>query len=302
MIIVNELTKKFKMKGKKEYFYAVDNLSFNVNKGEIYGLIGPNGAGKTTTLKMLSTLILPESGYATINGIDVVKKPDLIKDEIGLLSGEFARSLYWRLTGKQNIEFFAKLKNTRNARERIDFLLNLFDLDEFKNELIMKYSTGMKHKLAFAVGLLNDPPVLLLDEPLSGMDPLTSHKIKNLIKTEFKDKTIILASHNLFEIEQLCDRIGLINKGKLQIQGSPEELKENYYDYDVIRIEVDNGEVFSSLKNAEIKEKYVEIKTRDVNKTISEIMKIANNSNVKIKEIKTLHPSLEDIFIKGVGQ
>lgn len=302
MIDVEKLTKKFKMRGKKDFFYAVDHLSFNVKKGEIFGLIGPNGAGKTTTLKMLSTLVLPDEGSATINGIDIIKKSGEIKEEIGLLSGEFARSLYWRLTGKQNIEFFAKLKNIWNAGERIDELLKLFDLNQFKDELIMKYSTGMKHKLAFAVGLLTDPSVLFLDEPLSGMDPLTSHKIKNLIKTEFKDKTIILASHNLFEIEQLCDRIGIINKGKLQIQGSPEDLKKNYYDYDLIHITVENSEPFLTLENAEIKNNFVEVKTTDVNKTIFEITRIANQSDIKIKEIRTLHPSLEDIFIEGVSK
>ncbi len=302
MIIINEVTKKFKKRGarKKEYLLALDRISLKINKGEIFGLIGPNGAGKTTTLKILSTLIIPEEGTVTIDGYDVVKNANIVKSKIGLLSAEFARSLYWRLTGRQNIEFFAKLKNTQNAKERIDELFEKFDLTNWQNELIMKYSTGMKHKLALAVGLLNDPPVLFLDEPLTGMDPISANEIKTLIKNTFKDKTTIWASHNLFEVEQMCNRIALINNGKIIIQGSPEELKKNYWDYEKITILVDDNKIFLSLKNAEVTGNYIEIKTRDVNSTILEITKLAEKNNIKIKEIRTLRPTLEDIFIKGV--
>ncbi len=305
MILINELTKKFKRRGvqknrKVEDLLALDNISLNINKGEIFGLIGPNGAGKTTTLKILSTLVIPDEGTVTIDGYDVVKNANIVKNKIGLLSAEFARSLYWRLTGRQNIEFFAKLKNMQNAKKRIDELFEKFDLTKWQNELIMKYSTGMKHKLALAVGLLNDPPVLFLDEPLTGMDPISANEIKTLIKNTFKDKTIIWASHNLFEVEQMCNRIALINNGKIVIQGNPEELKKNYWNYEKIMILVDNGEVFLSLKNAEVTGNYIEIKTRDVNSTILEITKLAEKNCVKIKEIRTIRPTLEDIFIKGV--
>lgn len=300
MILIKDVVKKYKIRKKKELLYAVNNLNIEVKKGEIYGLIGPNGAGKTTTLKMLSTLIIPDEGVIEIDNIDVIKNPDIIKQRIGLLSAEFARSLYWRLTGRQNIEFFANLKDMWQPKERIDELLDLFDLKEWENELIMKYSTGMKQKLAFAVGLLNNPSVLLLDEPLSGLDPVSSHKIKDLIKKKFQNKTIILASHNLFEIEQLCDRIGLINNGKIVLEGSPDELKNNYWNYNKILIHTNKNEAFKNLENTTITDKYIEIETDDIHRSITDIIKIANDSNTKIKEIKTINPSLEDIFIKGI--
>ena len=305
MIILNNLTKTYKKnkhdKDKtKEKILAIDHLDIEIKKGEIYGLIGPNGAGKTTALKILSTLILPDEGNATIDGYDVVKNPEVVKGKIGLLSGEFARSLYWRLTGKQNIEFFAKLKNIKDFQNKSDELLELFNLKKWENELIMKYSTGMKHKLALAVGLLNDPEILFLDEPLTGMDPISARDIKNLIKNEFKGKTIIFASHNLYEIEQMCDRIGLINKGKLMVEGKPDDLKKDYWGYDKILIITNNTKPFSILKNVDIRDNIVEVKTNDVKKTYLEIMKVVKESNVDIKEIKTMRPSLEDVFFKGV--
>lgn len=305
MIVLENLTKKYnkterKKNRKKQEIVAVDQINLDIKKGEIFGLIGPNGAGKTTTLKILSTLVVPDEGRASIDGYDVVKNANIVKNKIGLLSGEFARSFYWRLTGRQNIEFFAKLKNVSNVKQRSDELLELFNLKKWENEPIMKYSTGMKHKIAFIVGLLNDPPVLLLDEPLTGVDPLSVIEIKNIIKNKFKDKTIIWASHNLFEIELMCNKIGLINKGRIVVEGEPEELKKNYWGYDKILIVTNDAQAFQNLENVEIKNNIVEIKTNNVKETYIKIMKIITLKNVDIKEIKTLRPTLEDIFIQGV--
>ena len=184
MIEIKGLTKVFKIHSQKdghrfEYFNALDGIDLSIKKGEIFGLIGPNGAGKTTTLKILSTLIIPDGGTAAIDGYDVVNDGDVVKTKIGLLVGEFTRSLYWRLSGIQNIKFFAKLRGMHKPNKRIDELIELFSLQDCKDEPVMKYSTGMKHKLALAVGLLNDPPVLFLDEPLTGIDPITTYEIKN---------------------------------------------------------------------------------------------------------------------------
>jgi len=227
MIVADNLTKTFTRKNKKgkkkERIVAVDHINLKINKGEIFGLIGPNGAGKTTTIKMLSTLILPDEGSITVNGFDVVHDAEKVRNNIGVLAGEFTRSLYWRLSGKQNLKFFANLRNMWNHDKRIDELIQLFGLKKQENELIMKYSTGMKHKLALAVALLNDPPILFLDEPLTGIDPVTSFQLKNLIKNMFRDKTIIWASHNLYEIEEMCDRIALINDGKIVLEGTQNE-------------------------------------------------------------------------------
>ena len=309
MINVHNLTKIFKKKiskesaqnkFSKENIIAVDHLNFHVKKGEIFGLIGPNGAGKTTTIKMLSTLILPDEGTATINGYDITKDANVIKDIVGVLAGEFTRVLYWRLTGKQNLRFFAKLRNMWDANKRIDELIELFDLKKWENELVMRYSTGMKHKLALAIALLNDPLVLFLDEPLTGIDPVTAYDIKSMIRNEFKDKTIIWASHNLYEIEEMCDKIALINNGKIISEGSPDELKRNYWDYEKIVINSNDAHLIANVKNAEVKGEIIEIRTKNVTEAYAKIMELVKEKNIKIREIKTLKPSLEEIFMASM--
>lgn len=299
MIVIKNLSKVFKKK-KRDEILAVDHINLEVKKGEIFGLIGPNGAGKTTFLKILSTLIIPDEGTVTIDGYNVVKDADVIKNKVSLLAGEFVRSLYWRLNGRQNMKFFANLRNMWYPEKRINELLDVFNLRQMENELVMKYSTGMKHKLALAVGLLNDPPVIFLDEPLTGIDPITSYEIKQLIKREFKDKTIIWTSHNLYEMEEMCDRIALINKGKIILDGSPEELKRNYWSYEKIMLICNNSKPFEVLENVSIIGNIVEIGTTDAGETFLEIMQIAKENKVKIIEIKTLKPSLEDIFMRSI--
>jgi len=305
MIEVNNLSKSFKRRvAKKGIKYqtikAVDNISLKIKKGEIYGLIGPNGAGKTTTLKILSTLVIPDSGTVEINGFDLDRDADKIRKSIGLLAGEFSRCLYWRLSGRENLKFFAKLNNIWKPDDRINDLVELFQLQDYQNELVMKYSTGMKHKLVLARGLLSDPPVLFLDEPLTGIDPITTYEIKKVVREHFKEKTIIWASHNLYEIEEMCDRIGVINQGKIVIEGEPEKLKRDYWDHSKLIVFCDKPESLSGIKNAIIKGEYVEISTKDVQKTIEEILLIAKKENIQIKDINTLKPSLEEIFMRGV--
>ena len=158
----------------------------------------------------------------------------------------------------------------------------------------------MKHKLALAVGLLNDPPVLFLDEPLAGIDPITAYEIKELIKNKFTEKTIVWTSHNLYEIEEMCDRIALINNGKIILDGEPEELKKNYWDHTKILITSDKPNAFTSLQNIEIKDDIVQMKTDNVKRTFLEIMELSKNKNIEIIEIKTMKPSLEEIFMERV--
>ena len=299
MIVTKNLTKTFK-KTKKEKIIAVDHINLEIKKGEKIGLIGPNGAGKTTFLKILSTVILPDEGTAIIDGYDVVKDAKVIKNKVSLLAGEFVRSLYWRLSGRQNMKFFANLRNMWTPEKRIDELLELFNLKKMENELVMKYSTGMKHKLILAIGLLNDPPVIFLDEPLTGIDPVTANDIKKIIKNDFKDKTIIWTSHNLYEIEEMCDRITLINDGKITLEGTPEKLKQNYWGYEKIMVICDNPKPFEILEKVEIKGNIAEIETRNINKILLEIMEIAKKEKINVKEIKTLKPTLEEIFMKVI--
>lgn len=284
---------------------ALDHIDLHVNKNEVFGIIGPNGAGKTTLIKILSTLVIPDEGTAIINGYDLLTQESKIKELLGVVTGEYARSLYWRLTGKENLEFFSDLYDMERtaAKERIEELLEFFDLTEWANELVMKYSTGMKHKLALARALLNNPPVLLLDEPTTGIDPKSSHDIKQFVRTSLSEKTVLWTSHNLFEIEQVCDRVAMIHRGKIVMEGSPEELKTSYQTYIKLRVELIGpaSELFKDLEGVLIENEYVfEVLCTDLTATLQEVDDIIRNNNVEVKTIQTLTPTLEDLFIKKV--
>lgn len=297
--ILNRITRKG-----QEIVKAIDNISLEIHKGEIFGLIGPNGAGKTTFVKVLSTLILPDSGTAFIGGYDVIKEDAQVRSQIGVLTGEFSRSLYWRLSGKENLKFFSELYNLQD-NSRIDYLIELFDLKKWEDELLMRYSTGMKHKLALARALLNDPPVLLLDEPTTGIDPQASYEIKKLVKTELKDKTILWTSHNLYEIDEICHRIAMINKGRILFIGKPDTLKREGIEQETITMMVEPGEssFFSTLEGSEIINEYtVEIISSDIKKTLRDILDTAETHDITIKDLKTAEPTLEEAYMKRIEQ
>ena len=223
MIEVKNLTKKF------GDFTAVDNISFDVKKSEVFGLLGPNGAGKTTTIRMLSTLSMPTNGTATIGGYDIVKKDNKVRQLIGLVSEKMI--MYDRLTAEENLRFFGKLynipKNTLN--ERVDELLELVQLTKWKKSKVGTFSTGMKQRMNVVRALLNMPKVLFLDEPTLGLDPQSTVEIREFIKKINKENetTIILTTHMMNEADILCDRIGIIDHGKIAALDTPTNLKNS---------------------------------------------------------------------------
>jgi ABC-2 type transport system ATP-binding protein len=307
MIDIKNLTKIYKKREKgmfsrKKRILALDDISLRLNTKEVFGLIGPNGAGKTTLIKILSTLVIPDEGTVTINGYDLLLQEAEVKELLGVVTGEYARSLYWRLTGKENLEFFSDLYDMERAEaeERIAELLEFFGLTEWENELVMKYSTGMKHKLALARALLTDPPILLLDEPTTGIDPKSSHDIKQFVRRTLANKTILWTSHNLFEIEQVCDRVAMINKGRIVMQGDPGELKTNYQSYIKLRVELASqaSKLFKGLDGSLVENEYVfEVLCTDLTATLHEIDEILREHDLRVKNVQTLVPSLEDLFI-----
>lgn len=232
MVEVKDLEKKFGT------FSAVDKISFQVNKGEIFGLLGENGAGKTTTLRMLATMLQPTSGYATLGGFDAVKEPEKVRAHIGILFGG-ETGLYDRLTALENIAYFGELNGMDRAaiKERSRQLAAAFGMQDFMDKKASKLSKGMKQKVAFARSIVHNPDIMLFDEPTSGLDVGAAREVHAFIlKCKAEGKTILFSSHTMNEVDKLCDRIGIIHKGKLVETGSLEALKEKYRDNDLEEI------------------------------------------------------------------
>lgn len=232
MVEVIGLEKKFGQ------FTAVDKISFKVSKGEIFGLLGENGAGKTTTLRMLSTMLKPTSGNAVLMGFDTQKEPEKVRAHIGILFGG-ETGLYDRLTASENIAYFGELNgmSKETIRERSQHLAEAFGMQDFMDKRASKLSKGMKQKAAFARSIVHNPDIMLFDEPTSGLDVTASRDVQDFIlECKAEGKTIIFSSHSMSEVEKLCDRIGIIHKGKLVECGTVEELKEKYGDDDLEEI------------------------------------------------------------------
>ncbi|MDR0325948.1 MAG: ATP-binding cassette domain-containing protein [Oscillospiraceae bacterium] len=220
MLTLDKLTKHFKS------VKAVQEVSFTVEKGELFGLLGANGAGKTTTLRMLATMLTPTGGTATIEGIDLIKQPDKVRNHVGLLFGGDT-GLYERLTARENIVYFAKLcgKSEEEARGRAEALGQAFAFTEYLDFQAKKLSKGTRQKVAIARSIVHDPSVMLFDEPLVGLDVTSRKDVEDfMLMLKEKGKTIVLSDHNLNVTERLCDRIGILHKGELVAIGTLEEL------------------------------------------------------------------------------
>lgn len=232
MIKVQSLTKTFKDVS------AVNNISFEVNKGEIVGLLGENGAGKTTTLRMLATMLKPTSGTALINNYDVNKNPEMVRGEIGILFGGEV-GLYDRLTGRENIRYFAELNgmSKEETEKSIEYLAENLEMKEYLDRRVGNFSRGMKQKISIARSIVHNPSVLLFDEPTSGLDVTASRIVHDFIKKCKSDnKAVIFSSHSMSEVEKLCDRIIIIHKGKIIEIGTIESLKAKYNNNDMEEI------------------------------------------------------------------
>lgn len=207
---------------------ALDRVSFKVEKGTIHGLIGPNGAGKSTTMKILSTLLLPTSGIVKINGTKLTENLQKIRQDINFVYGG-ERDLYWRLSGRDNLQYFAALYNVASDKRdaKISHLLKIVGLEEAKDNLVETYSKGMRQRLQIARSLLNDPKILLLDEPTVGLDQENSEKFKKIVQDLINSgKSILFTSHYLEEIEDLCNTITILNHGKVVATGTPTQLRQ----------------------------------------------------------------------------
>jgi len=233
MIHVRQLTKSYQELYSGE-FTALDRVSFDVMPGQIYGLLGPNGAGKTTALRILSTVLKPTNGTATINGYEVQVAPEQVRHQIGFVSTNTA--IYDRMTAWEMVHYFGLLygMDPDQLQMRMESLFERFQMNEIRNMLGSKMSTGMKQKVSIARAIIHDPPVLIFDEATSGLDILVARQVLSTVEM-LRDhgKCIVFSSHNMTEVQRLCDRIAIMNRGQILAEGSIEELVEQYDQFDL---------------------------------------------------------------------
>lgn len=236
LLVVNNLTKTFKRSRKQKRIdksdtreiIAVNDLSFKTYRGEIYGLLGPNGAGKTTTLRMISTLIKPDSGDAIVNGSSIIKKPNEVRSKIGFLTHELKLEDFF--TPNYLFDYFGNLQGVpkEKLKDRKDFLFKKFGVEEFKEVKVADLSTGMKQKVSLVISIVHDPEIIIFDEPTNGLDVITAKTVTDFL-IELKDlgKTIILSTHIFSLVEKLCDRVGIIIDGKMIADDTLENLTKD---------------------------------------------------------------------------
>ena len=308
VIHVENLTRRFG-KGEKAKV-AVNNISFDVGRGEIFGILGPNGAGKTTTIKMLSTLLLPTSGKALVLGHDVSERNiNDLRKRVNVVSGG-ERGLYYRLTGRQNLQYFADLYGVpkREQKEMIDSLFNKVELTDAADVKVENYSRGMKQRVHIARALINSPEILFLDEPTIGLDPEISKGIRKLVR-DLSDNgtTIILTTHYMFEAEELCDRAIILSKGDIKGYGTVAELKEMVSDTSMIRIVTSNdpSDLMGKAKehSGVLETRYSQISGRyEINIQASKGQDVLSEmealfSPLGIRSIGYDEPTLEDAYL-----
>jgi len=300
MVIIktNALTKSY---GKIQ---AVRSIDLNIEKGEIFGLLGPNGAGKTTTIGMLCTIVRPTSGSASIAGYDVIGEPAQVRRKVGIVFQD--PTLDTVLTGRENLELHARLYGVPSdiREKRITEMLELVDLKQRSNDVTRTYSGGMRRRLELARGLLHRPAVLFLDEPTLGLDPQTRARIWEYIKkmAQMEQTTVVLTTHYMEEAEQVCDRVGIIDHGRIIALDSPDGLKESMGgDMVVIRVKEPPLEKIRALPYvSEVRENEgaLEIITKEAHLHLAEILSMVKN--VECVEMRV--PTLNDVFIKLTGR
>jgi len=306
-IEVDSLTKKF------GDFKAVDNISFKIEEGEIFGFLGPNGAGKSTTMMILTTLLKPTSGRALVGGYDVMSDAKKVREKIGYVQQEISVDEF--LTGRENLYLHARINQIpRNLiKSRIDDVLELVELGEKKDQASLTYSGGMRKRLDIANGLLSRPSVLFLDEPTVGLDIQTRRKIWGYIKKIRKDfgMTVFISTHYMEEADNLCDRIGIIDHGKIQVIDTPKSMKSTIGN-EIISFNLVDGKanqdaiidqisIIEFVKEVKNKEGLITVFSTKSNEVIPKIFQESANLDMKISSLTLKQPTLDDVFISYTG-
>jgi ABC-2 type transport system ATP-binding protein len=283
-------------------FVAVDHIDLEVAKGEIFGFLGPNGAGKSTTIKMLCGLLLPTGGTGTVGGHDIISQSEEIKQNIGYMSQKF--SLYDDLTVEENINFFSGIYSVSEDRKeaRKEWALEMAGLKDKRNTITRTLPGGFKQRLALGCAILHEPPILFLDEPTSGVDPISRRNFWNMIYGMARAGTTVFVTTHYMDEADYCDRLALIYRGKIIAEGTPNELRKNYMTRDVLEIEADHlveamehleqqgieTAVFGSLLHATV---------ADAKAAVPLIYKTLGEQNIIVRRVDKIVPSLEDVFV-----
>jgi len=309
IIETENLTKVFRGKVR-----AVDGVTFDVKKGEIFGLLGPNGAGKSTLIRLLCTLTRPTSGTAKVVGFDVVKEANDVRKHIGLVAEKMI--MYNHLTAYENLLLFGKLHNVpkETLTKRIDDLLELVQMSKWRNTRVGDFSTGMRQKINVIRGLIHMPELLFLDEPTLGLDPQSSVDIRELTQ-KLNDEhgvTIILTTHYMDEADMLSDRIALVDHGKIAALGTPAGLKKQVSGSDTVILDVNIcnlvPEIVAGIKSLECVDKVLTEKPNELKifargqGSVDNIIDVVRSNGGKIDMIRNVEPSLEDVFLKITGR
>ena len=292
---------------------ALTDVSFSVEPGELFGLLGPNGAGKTTSIKILTTLLLPTSGRARVLGFDPASEPQRVRPQIGYVFGG-DRGLYDRLSARDNLSYFADVYRVpaREKQRRIDELLDVVGLRGRERERVETFSRGMKQRLHIARGLLHDPPVLFLDEPTIGLDPVGARELRETVAgLQSAGKTILLTTHYMYEADELCSRVAVITGGRIVAEGTPASLKRGIADRTVIEIEATGVEepLVSRLREMEgvtsvVVEEQDETQLVLVQSSLgAQLVQplIGALEGVTVRAVTAREPTLEDAYVALVG-
>ncbi len=304
MIETHELTKEF------GDFRAVDHLNLKVEPGEVMAMLGPNGAGKTTTVRMMTSILTPSSGWAKIDGYSVIDQPEQVRSRVGVLTEQ--HGLYERMQGMEYLDFFGRIYRlpAHVRKERSKNLMDRFGLGDALNKRLGEFSKGMKQKLALVRAMLHNPPVLLLDEPTSAMDPLSAKLVRDAIIELQRDehRTFLITTHNLTEAQLLADRIAIIRHGKLVAQGTFEELAQSFVGQQMMELQV-NGELngladdLGEMVDIEsVGMNWIRFTVDDPHQTNPQVLNRLVGMGVEVVTLASVNKSLEDIYLQAVKE
>ena len=297
-VSIRDLSKRF------GDFVAVNRVSLDVRRGEVFGFLGPNGAGKSTTIRMLCGILTPSGGAGTVAGFDIIRQPEQIKSSIGYMSQKF--SLYDDLTVEENIDFYSGIYRipAEKKAERKEWVITMAGLTEHRGSKMGILSGGWKQRLALGCAVLHEPPVIFLDEPTSGVDPISRRNFWDLIYRLAEQGTTVFVTTHYMDEAEYCDRLGLIYRGELIALGTPEELKTRFMEEEVIEVvcerpqdAIEHIEALEGVRHAALFGAGLHVVAQDADRTISVMAEALAQRDFPVRRIEKIVPSLEDVFV-----